>query len=83
MLAEFKQDIIKDFCVTQLDFDHFGSFIAVSFMPKYNRLDLLTIVFSETDQFNEYTDFANLASKYANLKAIKFLSDPHYQIWSS
>ena len=75
MFAKFKEDfIIEDLFNSQLDVGYGGRFIPVSFMAKYNRLDLLVIVFSETDQFNEYTDFADVASKYGNLNIIKYLS---------
>ena len=54
MFAKFKEDIIEDLSINfkDKDYDDGYGFIAVSFMAKYNRLDLLEIVFSDTDLFN-------------------------------
>ena len=74
MFANFKDKLIEDLSMHEEDHVSNEWFISVSFMAKYNRLDLLEIVFSETDQFIDCSDFASLASINGNLNAIKFLS---------
>ena len=64
MFAKFKKQIIEFLKNEDIeDVDQGREHSAISFISKYNRLDLCEIVYSETDLFNEIDYSLALAAK--------------------
>ena len=49
--------------------------ISITFVVKYNRLDLLEIIYRETNDFLKNDVVIDEAAKYGNLEAVKFLTE--------
>ena len=75
MFAKFKEEII-DFLKSDdiEDVDDEEYYKALSFISKYNRLDLCEIVYLETEAFNEINLSVDLATEFGNLEVVEYLT---------
>ena len=75
MFAKFKNEIIEFLKSDGIkDVDEGFNFFTVSYISKYNRLDLCEIVYAETDSFNGIDDSLALAAEFGHLKVVKYLT---------
>ena len=75
MFAKFKEEIIDFLNSDDIeDVDEGEHYKAVSYMAKYNRLDLCEIVYSETEVFNEINLSVDLATEFGNLEVVQHLT---------
>ena len=75
MFAKFKDEIIEFLNIEYIeDEDEEHIYPSVSYISKYNRLDLCEIIYAETDSFNGIYDSLDLAAKFGNLDVAKYLT---------
>ena len=72
MFAKFKEEII-DFLKGEEEISGI-CYKNVSFISKYNRIDLCEIVYSETEAFNGIDWSLDLAAEFGNLEVVKYLT---------
>ena len=75
MFAKFKNEIVQFLLNEDIEDKEDGvKYHAVSYISKYNRLDLCEIVYSETELFNRIHDSLDLAAEFGNLEVVEFLT---------
>lgn len=70
----FKSDIISEMLSRELKDTHNGhKYQNIAYIAKFNRLDLLQILYQTTDEFTGITCVVDLASRYGNLEVVEYL----------